>query len=311
MKVINEQLEKAIKVLSEEKYLQLQVTRIKSAIEAQEVRLVELSQQLEKEEKDVEKLTKFTLSAFVHTLLKDMDERLEKEREEAFEAKLRLDKEISLLNKYRNDLKQYEVRLTNLAHVKDEYDELIKQKKAIIDVSKPEIIELYDRYQESIEIIEDELFELSEALVIGEQVLCTVSQVIDELESAKSWGSFDMLGGGMLATLAKRNHMDEAQQLIHELVHQLSGFSRELKAVEADDLIDTEFTTYFGVADYFLDGFFVDFAVQSQINYMLTKVMHLNEHLLALVKTMKLEKKRLMVEIDQKHEDARRLIETA
>ena len=43
-----------------------------------------------------------------------------------------------------------------------------------------------------------------------------LEQALDELGSARGWGLWDILGGGLISTLVKHGHMDDAESHIRE-----------------------------------------------------------------------------------------------
>ena len=75
-----------------------------------------------------------------------------------------------------------------------------------------------------------------------------------------------MFGGGFFSTMLKHSKMDQAKQKMDQAKYNLSNFSRELDDVNmACDLhIDTR--DFLSFADYFFDGFVVDWMVQDRIN---------------------------------------------
>ena len=101
--------------------------------------------------------------------------------------------------------------------------------------------------------------EKREAIEAGHRALNSLSAAKENLNSAKNWGLVDMLGGGFFSTMLKHSKMDQAK-------YDLRNFSRELNDVNiACDLhIDTG--DFLSFADYFFDGFVVDWMVQDRIN---------------------------------------------
>ena len=82
--------------------------------------------------------------------------------------------------------------------------------------------------------------------------------MLDSLDSAESWGTWDMLGGGLFNTMAKHGHIDDAQRA-------LSRFRTELADVRDMELPQVQMGEFATFADYFFDGFFMDWMVQSKI----------------------------------------------
>ena len=101
--------------------------------------------------------------------------------------------------------------------------------------------------------------EKREAIEAGQRALSSLRTAKENLNSAKNWGLVDMFGGGFFSTMLKHSKMDQAK-------YDLRNFSKELNDVNmACDLhIDTG--DFLSFADYFFDGFVVDWMVQDRIN---------------------------------------------
>lgn len=107
--------------------------------------------------------------------------------------------------------------------------------------------------------------ELMEAVNAGEQALTGLRNALDKLNSARSWGLWDMFGGGFLSSMLKHSNMDQASVYLQEADHSLRIFQRELKDVSVPLDIRMEIGDFLAFADFFLDGFFADCMVQSRI----------------------------------------------
>ena len=76
----------------------------------------------------------------------------------------------------------------------------------------------------------------------------------------------DMFGGGLLSTMAKHEHLDDAQAGIGYAQNCLSRFRTELADVQHMDIPQVYIGEFATFADYFFDGLFADWYVQSRIN---------------------------------------------
>ena len=105
--------------------------------------------------------------------------------------------------------------------------------------------------------------EIREARAAGIRALNSLRQAQKHLDSARSWGIFDMLGGGMISSLVKHSKMDDARRCVEQAQHDLRAFCRELEDVDLPDVRIDDLLTF---ADFFFDGFLADFLVQRRIN---------------------------------------------
>ena len=108
--------------------------------------------------------------------------------------------------------------------------------------------------------------ELQEASVAGQAALATADQILESLHSAENWGTWDLVGGGLFADLAKHSRLDNAQALVEHLQSQLRTFRTELTDVTISVDFQVNIDGFLRVADYVFDGIFADWAVLDRIN---------------------------------------------
>lgn len=108
--------------------------------------------------------------------------------------------------------------------------------------------------------------EKREAIDAGSRALRSLRAAQDNLNSAKNWGIWDMFGGGFISTMVKHSKMDQAKQNMEEARNDLRNFSRELNDVNMTCHLDIETGDFLSFADWFFDGFVVDWMVQDRIN---------------------------------------------
>lgn len=89
--------------------------------------------------------------------------------------------------------------------------------------------------------------------------------VLSKLDDAEGWGTWDILGGGLLSDLAKHSSLDEAQGLVETLQVQLRRFKTELADVTVHADLHVSIEGFLRFADYFFDGLFADWAVLDKI----------------------------------------------
>ncbi|HIQ74859.1 MAG TPA: hypothetical protein IAA51_10620 [Candidatus Cottocaccamicrobium excrementipullorum] len=114
--------------------------------------------------------------------------------------------------------------------------------------------------------------EVREAIQAGEAALASMKKAREKLGSAKNWGLFDMLGGGMFSSFVKHSKMDEASLYMDEAKQKLAAFERELKDVSLSADFSIELGSFMRFADTFMDNVFVDIMVQSRINEAITSL---------------------------------------
>ncbi len=226
----------------------------------------ELLENLKREELDVEKLEGMSFANLFHSIKGDKVEKLQKEKEEAFAAKLKYDSICNELRMLDNEIEGKERKLLKLKDIEKEYEDLLNEKQDILISTDGSIRSIFSRLQdEEAEEISKEK-EIEEAISAGEVLLQSLYRVRDHLQSASSWGTWDILGGGFIATMAKHSKIDDAKNEISAAQGYLRSFYRELQDVGTTISIDIEIGSFLTFADYFFDGLFADLTVQSKIN---------------------------------------------
>ena len=108
--------------------------------------------------------------------------------------------------------------------------------------------------------------EIREAVQAGEAALRSLERAKEKMGSAKNWGIFDMMGGGLFSSLFKHSKIDRASADIEEAKRQLAVFKRELEDVSISEDFSVGIGDGLRFIDTFLDNVFADVVVQSRIN---------------------------------------------
>ena len=220
------------------------------------------------EQADVDKLEGRSLAAFFYNVVGKMDERLDKERQEAYAARVKYDAAKRELEAAQDDLARCESELNTLRDCEAEYEALLQQKTEAVKSAGGSAAEEIFKTEERLAFLKAQQKELHEAITAGHNARRSAQSVLESLGSAENWGTWDMFGGGGLIThLAKHEHLDEAQSHIESLQSDLRSFKTELSDVEirADMQITVE--GFLRFADFFFDGLFADWAVLDHIHH--------------------------------------------
>ena len=108
--------------------------------------------------------------------------------------------------------------------------------------------------------------EKREAINAGNRALNSLQAARDNLNRAKSWGMWDMFGGGFISTMLKNSKMEDAKRNMEQAKYDLRNFSRELGDISMVCNLHIETGDFLSFADWFFDGFVVDWMVQDRIN---------------------------------------------
>lgn len=243
----------------------------RSALRAQ---LAECERQKANEEQDVERLERPGLTSFFYSALGKLDEKMEKERAEAYAAAMRYDTAIHALASLEEDLKQLESERAALTGCEARYQAALAQKSAALLTAGGRNAGEILRIQSQSAYIDSQSAELREAIEQGGVVLKSAQQVLDALNSARSWSTWDVMGGGLIADLSKHDDLERAQHAVENLQIHLSAFQAELSDVSISADIQVSVGGFSLFADLFWDGFFFDLSVRNQIDQSIQQTNH-------------------------------------
>jgi hypothetical protein len=164
------------------------------------------------------------------------------------------------------DIQRLEQELNQIAECEQKYETLLQEKSELVKLKgSKEAFEIF-QLEKNIAYMESQIREMKEALGAGEKALGITGDILTSLNRAEDWGTWDLMGGGMLSDMAKHSHLDEAQKKVEYLQVQLLRFKSELTDVTIHADIQVSIDGFLGFADYFFDGLFADWAVLDRIN---------------------------------------------
>jgi hypothetical protein len=262
---INQQLEEAQQQIFRQKKLMTMLEELKKQRLALADKVKELQGILEKENEDVDKLEGKSLAHMFYSVLGKIGEQVEKERKEALAAKLKYDQAVQELEQVNNRIMQQEEELIGYRNCKGLYDSLYEKKKQLImnagSATAQQVMELQQQMKESA----NNLKEIKEAISAGNRVSNYIDRAISSLESAEGWGTWDLIGGGLISDIAKHSHIDDAKLAADGVQQELSNFRTELADVRIQNDIHFEMDGFAKFADFFFDGLIADWCMQSRI----------------------------------------------
>lgn len=268
-------------------------------------RAQELEQSFREEQADVDRLEGRSLSAFFYNVIGKMDEKLAQEKQEAYAARVKYDAVARELAGIEEDLCRCEAELDTLRDCERRYAAVLQEKTQAVKAAGGGTAAQILRLEERAAYLESQRRELEEAYAAGQDALSTIEQIEDSLSSAEGWGTWDLVGGGLIADLAKHSHLDEAQASVEFLQSQLRRFKTELADVTIDADFQVSIDGFLRVADYLFDGIFADWAVldrihqsQAQVQNTKTQIYRVLNYLQTLMEQTAMERADLQREIE-------------
>lgn len=218
------------------------------------------------EQADVDRLEGRSLAAFFYNVIGRMDEKLDRERREAYEARVKYDAAARELAEIEAELRRSEAELDALRGCEERYQAALEEKSRAVKAAGGAEAEKLLELERHIAVLDSQKRELDEAVSAGTAALHTAESVLSSLDSAEGWGTWDLFGGGLISDLAKHSRLDEAQNAIEHLQSQLRRFKTELADVAVCADIQVNVDGFLRFADYFFDNLFTDWAVLDHIH---------------------------------------------
>jgi len=220
---------------------------------------------LEKENIDVEKLEKLSVASTFYKIIGRLDDHLYDERAEAATAQMKYEQAVLDKNEIQSKISEISSEMKQYCTCEYDYNLLLKQKREILMQENGESAQKIIDIDENINKSTINLKEIEEALRAGSRVVTCLNYAIDKLNTAENWGTWDLLGGGLISDLQKHSAIDEAKNEIPKIQKQLREFKSELTDVRIDSNIYIKIDEFSKFADFFFDGLFADWSMQSKI----------------------------------------------
>ena len=261
---INIKINQIKEQVAEKKVLEKKLADLDENLKMHECELRDLEEILNKELNDVEKLKKLSLSSIMSTLMRNKEEKLDKEEKEYLMAKLKYDDCLSRLNSLKNSKSRIESRLSSLEDGEKRYGELLDTKLALINIygngnQKNILLSMENELDNYLKEMKD----IEESIGAGKALYQEIGYTKEILQSAKNWGTLDLLGGDFISSMAKHQKVDEAQKQFARVSNLLVNFNKELEDINMSSL---NFSTSMKTFDIFFDNIFTDISVNNQIS---------------------------------------------
>lgn len=225
--------------------------------------LSDCRRQYEEERKDVDRLERLSWSAIWSSIKGSKEEDLDREKAEAWTARLKLQEAQRQLEEVRAEIADRKARLDDSCEA--EYQKLLQEKEREYRKKDPVLAEkLADIERRELDAA-TERKELNEALYAGSLVLSQIQAALSKLDDAEGWSTWDLMGGGLVADMMKYSSMDEAQTLMEGVQSDLRRYQAELADVAREAEFSLQQDGFTQAMDVWFDSFFADWAVRDRI----------------------------------------------
>jgi hypothetical protein len=262
---VHEKLLAAAQAVRERDRLRSRREALQQTLDEKRSRYEQLQSIVQREQRDVDRLEGMSLAAMFHSVIGNKREKLDEEQRELLEAKLRADEAAEEIEPLEASIEEIDGRLRGMADVDAQYRAALEAKENAIEhaggAPARELMELSEAEAEA----EADLHELREAIEAGRAAEAQLAEVVRQLGSAGNWGTWDMIGGGLISTAIKHSKIDDARAAAHRAQMSIERFRAELGDVDRRFDVTIDIGGFATFADYFFDGLIVDWMVQSKI----------------------------------------------
>jgi hypothetical protein len=263
---LNVELQQLQTKIAEKQWLHKRLEELKAEVIQQELRVQDLYEQHNKENADVKNLESLSLVGLFYAVLGNKEQQLEKERQEALRAQLTYDEARRSLELLRSDVVNVQNRLEAIGEVETTFEAKLETKLSLLLLSAhPVAIELKNQHTQW-QQLQLQQREICEALEAAKQYQEWLLLLISQIQQAKNWGTWDLMGGGWVAGMAKHNHLESARQTVAGLRHHAFKLKKELADLNRTLYTDIEVDAFERFVDIFFDNLFSDWMVQQKIS---------------------------------------------
>jgi len=308
---LNKQLVEVKEKMRIRQKLQGDLIQIQQILSEERARLKQLEAELKKEGADVEKLEELSLTGLFYQILGGKEEQLKKERQKYLTVKLKYDECRDSVSALIEDQDELNKKISAYGAIDSQYRSILVAKEKLIAEAHDENTERLIRFSEELADVQSDVKELEEAISAGNAILEGLGSVINSLKSAKNWGTWDMLGSGVISTAIKHSRIDDARKSAHQAQQLLRRFQRELADVESNTELTIDIGSFTKFADYFFDGLIVDWVVQSRISRSLESTVQVQKAVRDIISSLKQSMMKAQKEANRISKERRTLLESA
>ena len=308
---INLEIEALLKDYTHPDSLYKKIDGTKTMLENARYELKKLEGIMEKEQLDVEKMSQTSLKTLFYKCLGTHDKQVTKEKEEALAAVLKYEGCKKSVDELTDKLSQLTNKHYEMSKVQDKLDALYEEKRRVMaSLNMPEYAKI-GQLEKEMSFIRREIKELKEAITPGNMAINTLNEAIELLDSAGDWGTWDLLGGGLVADMMKHDKIDKAKQAILNAQTYVQRLQVELQDVNMSLDGSIHITGGAVFADFFFDGLIADWYMQSKISQSRDNVVAICGKIRKIVSTLSTQLNHKEKDLEAKEREIKRIIEQA
>jgi len=236
--------------------------------------LEELERIMDEEAYDLEQLDKTNLRSLFKKVLGNLEQSIDKERQEYLLAAMKVDNCRSSLKALLHEKNVLSNIQSGLYGVEKKLATLLKQKDYRISQDNPELGKKISLIDQRIINHKAKVDEINEAVDAGKAAHNALKIIIDDLSHVIGWGPIDYIGKGNYSSYKKKRFIDKASHEVLEVDALLIKLEEELHDVSIHFQLDYEqdIRYYQDFLDNFLNNLITDYVIRKKIKNSLAGV---------------------------------------
>lgn len=257
-------LDELAKEMAQRDYLVKKRKHIAEELNALSQEEIRLSSQVKKETNDHKKFEGLSIKRLLKLFSENYEEMMDKEYREMKIAEYKHAELLDQMQAYQDEIVHITELLKQYVNLDQEYNTLLNAKRLW---ANDEGLKAVEQFENEIRMLKNRQTEIEEALDACKTLVMSLKSAKEGLSSAKSWGVFDIIGGGLITSMVKHDHINRASAFIKDASDKAKLLNRELFDLKVYlDIERFEIDTFSKTFDVFFDNIFSDLSIQEEIN---------------------------------------------
>ncbi|MBQ7094234.1 MAG: hypothetical protein IJN84_06950 [Clostridia bacterium] len=229
------------------------------------------------EQEDVDKIEGNGLKSFFYSLTGRKHDIIDKERQEAYDAKKKYDAANFQLETMKNDLKRYIDEYNEVRYLEPEYEKAIKEKIELIKAKGSIEAEKIAEFDKQIDEMMNKNNELRQVRTAGNGPVGTAREIIAVLQKIHNMAEFDAIARD--GDYKRRELNREAEYLTDRLYGEVRKFGQMMAKSGMNTDVEINQTKYLNNWDIFGDGFISNMVTITKLGKAIDRISAVEEGL--------------------------------
>jgi hypothetical protein len=261
--------------------------------------LLKSNKQLEKEKADVDQLEKKNLKTLFNEILGNIEQQLEKERQEYLQVVLHHNSLIDEMESL-----EYEEAIL-LRQLNSDREQLQKELKRLLALKENQM-KGNPRYQKKLQEYDSAVFNLlnklrniDEVLHESEALIKRMVTVTHNLKQVKRWGPYKMQGKGRYSSYNKKTYIDKANKEAVIVNIFIKKFDKELKDVYPDMDVNLSMEYFKNFLEHFYDNLITDWVIKRKLDNAIHTMANMIDKLKRIRMMLERDKEEVIIDLEK------------